>query len=88
MCLASSPTFWQSKLQATIALSTDKRELIALLEATRFIKAITYLINNLGERKLIATMKLKYSVKFLKIMQLPLKLVERPKYDLVQGILT
>ena len=52
---ANAPLYWSSKLQTIIALSTTESELIALSEATRFITSITYLIDEIQERKLIVS---------------------------------
>jgi hypothetical protein len=83
--LASTPIYCSSKLQTTIAISTAESELIALSEATRFIKSITYLINKMHNRNLIATTKPNpgYFVKYLKIMRLHLKFRKHRKFDLV-----
>jgi hypothetical protein len=55
--LANAPLYWQSKMQTIIALSTAESELIALSEATRFIKALTYLIDELQHRNLVPSLK-------------------------------
>ena len=55
--LAGAPLFWQSKLQTIIALSTAESELIALSEATRFLKSVTYLLDEIQEKGMIPKMK-------------------------------
>jgi hypothetical protein len=44
-------------MQTIIALSTAESELIALSQATQFIKALTYLIDELQHRKLVPSLK-------------------------------
>jgi hypothetical protein len=55
--LAGAPLFWQSKLQSMIALSTAESELIALSEASKFVKSMTYLIDELHNRNIIISIK-------------------------------
>jgi hypothetical protein len=50
---AGAPLYWQSKMQTIIALSTSESELIALSEATRFVRSITYIIDELQSRGLL-----------------------------------
>jgi hypothetical protein len=55
--LAGAPLFWHSKLQSMIALSTAESELIALSEASKFVKSMTYLIDELHNRNIIISIK-------------------------------
>jgi hypothetical protein len=55
--LAGAPLFWQSKLQSMIALSMAESELIALSEASKFGKSMTYLIDELHNRNIIISIK-------------------------------
>jgi len=55
--LAGAPLFWQSKLQSMIALSTAESELIALSEASKFVKSMTYLIDELHKRNITISIK-------------------------------
>lgn len=77
--LASAPIYWSSKLQTTIALSTAESELIALSEATRFIKSITYLIDKIHDRNLIATLKPRICCKIFEDNEAALEISKTPK---------
>jgi hypothetical protein len=50
-------------MQTIIALSTAESELIALSEATRFIRSITYIIDELQSRGLLTKSKPKIHCK-------------------------
>ena len=52
---AGAPLFWQSKLQTVISLSTAESELIALSEASRFVKSMMYLIDELNDQGIEAS---------------------------------
>ena len=52
---AGAPLFWQSKLQTVISLSTAKSELIALSEASRFVKSMMYLLDELNDQGIEAS---------------------------------
>ena len=47
---AGAPLHWRSKLQTIISLSTAKSELVALSVATRFVKSMMHLLEELNER--------------------------------------
>jgi hypothetical protein len=79
--VAGAPVFWQSKLQTMIALSTTKSELIVLSEGTQFIQLLSYLKNELHQRKMVA-MK---ALHFLKIMKLLLIPEEYQRYSLIRN---
>jgi hypothetical protein len=64
--LAEAPLYWQSKMQTIIALSTAESELIALSEAKRFVRSITYIIDKLQSRGLLTNSKPKFHCKVFK----------------------
>jgi hypothetical protein len=47
---SEAPLHWQSKMQTIISLSTAESGLVALSEATRFVKSMMYLLEELNER--------------------------------------
>jgi hypothetical protein len=61
--LAGAPLYWQSKMQTIIALSTAESELIALSEVTRFVRSITYIIDELQTRGLLTNSRPKIHCK-------------------------
>jgi hypothetical protein len=77
--LANSPLFWSSKLQTIIALSTAESELIALSEATCFIQSITYLIDEIQDRKLITTSTPKIKCRIFEDNEAALEISRTPK---------
>ena len=47
---ANAPIFWQSKLQTQFALSSAEAEYIALSAATRYVKSLMYLLDEMREK--------------------------------------
>jgi Reverse transcriptase (RNA-dependent DNA polymerase) len=52
---ANAPIYWQSKLQTSFALSSAESEYIALSTATRYIKSIMYLLEEIEEKGIPVT---------------------------------
>jgi hypothetical protein len=71
--LAGAPLYWQSKMQTIIALSTAESELIALSKVTRFVRSITYIIDELQSRGLLTNSKSKIHYKVFEDMPQCLK---------------
>jgi hypothetical protein len=46
LILKQATLYWQSKMQTIISLSTAESDLIAVSEATRFDRSITYIIDD------------------------------------------
>jgi hypothetical protein len=53
---ANAPLFWQSKLQTSFALSSAESEYIALSTATRYIKSLMYLLEEIQDHGIEVSM--------------------------------
>jgi hypothetical protein len=77
--LAGAPLYWQSKVQTIIALSPAESELIALSEATIFVRSITYIIDEFQSRGLLTNSKPKINCKVFEDNAAALEILKSPK---------
>jgi hypothetical protein len=77
--LAGAQLFWQSKLQSMIALSMAESELIALSEASKFVKSMTYHIDELHNRNIIISIKANFRCQIFEDNAAALEISRIPK---------